>query len=422
MKQYGKRIADGLLEKKLGECGAVLVEGIRGCGKTAAARRFAGSILDLTDPGQAEHYQMAAEISPPLLLKGASPRLVDEWTTAENLLAAVRAELSQNKAVGRYILTGSEEPRESAGNEDPKTPEIGRIRMRPMTLFESGDSMGTVSLAELFAGEEIGATDGHTLEELAFLICRGGWPKAAARSGKGALQQAGDQVRRLLADDACRADGGRRDPEKVRGILDAYARCLSQPASLAAIRKEAESRGVGLSAVTLYAYLDILRRLYILEDAPAWQPPLRPGASARLSAARYFADPSIAAFALGVGVPDLLSDLRAMEALFMNLCMRDLRVYASALGGKVFHFQDRSGLSCGAAVVLPDGAFGLVNFRLGGDRFIRGAAEELNRVVSRLDTDRMGAPAFRMVLAGVAPAAYRRADGAYVVPAGCLKP
>jgi predicted AAA+ superfamily ATPase len=291
-----------------------------------------------------------------------------------------------------------------------------------MSLFESRDSGGQVSLCDLFNGKEISAVDDHGIEDIAFMICRGGWPAALNHSEKVALRQAFDYYDAVINDDISRADGVKRNPERTKHVMRSYARNVSTQVSLETIRTDVISNDIEtFDKETLYSYLNALKRIFVIEDAPAWNPNLRSKTAIRTSDTRYFVDPSVATAALGIGPLDLINDLELMGLLFENLCVRDLRIYAEALDGTVYHYRDKTGLECDAVIHLRNGRYGLVEVKLGGDKLINEGAENLKKLADRIDTEKMRDPAFMMVLCGVAPFAYKRQDGVYVVPVTCLK-
>ena len=291
-----------------------------------------------------------------------------------------------------------------------------------MSLFESRDSGGQVPLRDLFNGNDISAIDNHSIEDIAFMICRGGWPAALDHTESVALRQAFDYYDAVVNDDISRVDDVRRDPERTKRVMKSYARNVSTQVSLETLRKDVISNDIDtFDKESLYGYLNVLKRIFVIEDSPAWNPNLRSKTAIRTSDTRYFADPSIATAALGIGPVDLINDLELMGLIFENLCVRDLRIYADALDGSVYHYRDKTGLECDAVIHLRNGKYGLVEVKLGGDKLINEGAESLKKLAGRIDTEKMREPAFMMVLCGVAPFAYKRQDGVYVVPITCLK-
>lgn len=422
MKEYYERVSDKVLRDRLEAKGAVLIEGAKWCGKTTSAKHLSKSVIEMDRPEYAEQYRQMARLQPSVLLEGETPHLIDEWQLAPNLWNAVRYEVDQRGEFGQFILTGSSVPAQLDESAHTGTGRIVRMRMRPMSLFESRDSSGEVSLKDLFDGKKILAQANCTAKQLAFLICRGGWPAALNGSEKVALRQALDYFDSVVRDDISRVDGVKRDPERTERIMKSYARNIATQASLETIRGDVMSNDVDtFDKESLYDYIGTLKRIFVIEDSPAWNPNLRSKTAIRTSDTRYFVDPSIAAAALGLGPQDLLNDLEWMGLAFENLCVRDLRVYSEALDGKVYHYRDKTDLVCDAVIHLRDGRYGLVEIKLGGDKLIQEGAETLLKLASRIDTDRMREPAFLMVLCGVAPFAYRREDGVFVVPVTSLK-
>lgn len=422
MKEYYQRISDKVLIEHLESKGAVLIEGAKWCGKTTTAKHIAKSYIEMDRPDMTEQYKQMARIKPSNLLEGEVPRLVDEWQIAPNLWNAVRYEVDQRAEFGQFILTGSSVPAKLDESMHTGTGRIIRMRMRPMSLYESKDSTGQVSLRDLFDGKDISASDNHTIEEIAFLICRGGWPSALEQTEKIALKQAFDYYDAVVNDDISRSDGIQRNPERTKRVMKSYGRNIATQASLETIREDVASNDFeGFDKETLYSYLNALTRIFVIENSPAWNPNLRSKTAIRTSDTRYFVDPSIAAASLGIGPNDLVNDLEYMGLIFENLCVRDLRVYADALDGKVYHYRDKTGLECDAVVHLRNGSYGLIEVKLGGDALINEGAETLKKLAKKIDTSKMKEPAFLMVLCGVAPFAYRREDGVLVVPITCLK-
>ncbi len=402
--------------------GAVLIEGAKWCGKTTSAKHIANSVIEMDRPDMTEQYQQMARIKPSNLLEGETPHLIDEWQIAPNIWNAVRYEVDRRGEFGQFILTGSSVPAKLEESTHTGTGRIVRMRMRTMSLYESGDSNGKASLKDLFDGYEISASDNHGIDEIAFLICRGGWPAALDRSEKVALKQAFDYYDAVVNDDISRVDGLKRDPERTKRIMKSYARNVATQVSLETIRADVISNDIEtFDKESLYGYLNALKSIFVIEDSPAWNPNLRSKTAIRTSDTRYFVDPSIAVAALGLGPGDLINDLELMGLIFENLCVRDLRIYADALDGSVYHYRDKTGLECDAVIHLRNGSYGLIEVKLGGDALINEGAANLLRLSEKIDTDKMKKPAFLMVLCGVAPFAYRREDGVFVVPISCLK-
>jgi len=422
MKEYYQRVSDKVLLEHLESKGAVLIEGAKWCGKTTSAKHIAKSVIEMDRPDMTEQYQQMARINPSNLLEGKVPHLIDEWQIATNIWNAVRYEVDRRGEFGQFILTGSSVPAALDESMHTGTGRIVRMQMRPMSLFESKDSTGQVSLMDLFNKKDISAVDNHSIDEIAFLICRGGWPAALNHSKKVALKQAFDYYDAVVNDDISRVDRVKRDSERTKRILKSYARNVATQASLETIRSDIISNDVEtFDKEALYGYLNALKRIFVIEDSPAWNPNLRSKTAIRTSDTRYFVDPSIAVAALGLGPTDLVNNLALMGLIFENLCVRDLRIYADALDGSVYHYRDKTGLECDAVIHLRNGSYGLVEVKLGGDQSINEGAESLLKLTSKIDTEKMKKPAFLMVLCGVAPFAYKREDGVFVVPITCLK-
>lgn len=427
MDGYRRRILDGQLLKKLQAKGAVVIEGPKWCGKTTTAEEIAASKVMLSRTDVKEHFRSLLEIDVDAALSGDAPMLIDEWQTVPKLWDAVRYTVDHRREMGQFILTGSVVPGEEAEKEKGHTG-IGRfawITMRPMSLFESGESNGTVSLGGLFsAPEKVLEKNDLKLWDLAFLICRGGWPAAVGLQEEAALEQAFDYYDAVTREDVTKVDGVKRASVRVQRLMRAYARHQGTQTSLATLKEDLKNNDtMTLDEDTIGSYLDALRKIFVVEDMPAWNPNLRSKTAIRTADTRYFVDPSIATAALGLGPADLMDDLNTMGLFFETLCIRDLRVFAGALGGNVFHYRDKSGLECDAVIHLRNGLYGLVEIKLGGESLINDGAETLNLLSGQIDTSRMKAPAFKMILTATGEYAYRRpSDDIYVVPIGCLKP
>ena len=427
MKNYRSRIMDSLLEKKLQAKGAILIEGPKWCGKTTTAEEIAASKIMLAKPDIKDHFKSLLEIDSDAALAGDTPMLIDEWQTVPKLWDAVRYTVDHRHAMGQFILTGSAVPNQEAEKEREHsgTGRFAWLTMRPMTLFESGESNGTVSLGELFtAPEKILQKNDLKLSDIAFLICRGGWPIAIGLPEEAALEQAFDYYDAVTKEDVTNVDGIKRSSERVQRLMRAYARHQGTQAPIATLKEDLKNNDTTtLDEDTISSYLDALRKIFVVEDMPAWNPNLRSKTAIRTTDTRYFVDPSIATAALGLGPTDLMNDLNSMGFFFETLCVRDLRVFAESLNGKVYHYRDKSGLECDAVVHLRNGQYGLIEIKLGGDSLIKDGATTLNALEEQIDTTRMKSPAFKMILTATGEYAYRRTeDGIYVVPIGCLKP
>lgn len=437
MNGYKNRVADRLLAEKLEAFGAVLIEGPKYCGKTTLASQQAGSILSMADTDTLGQNLALARTNISRLLAGETPRLIDEWQIAPQFWDAVRNEVDKRNEDGQFMLTGSAVPPKPKKDENGNiieeenihhtgTGRISRLRLRTMSLWESEDSTGDVSLEELFINP--GTVDGVSnidLDRLAYLTCRGGWPKAVLKkSEKAALAQAFDYYDSVVSNDIKRVDDIDRDEELTKRIMRSYARNQGTQATVGTILADIKSNGdERMSDSTVYSYIKALKEIFVIEDSIAWNPNLRSKTAIRTSDTRYFIDPSIATAALGMGPKDLINDMATFGFIFETLAIRDLRVYADALDGKVYHYRDKNNLECDAVIHLRNGSYGLVEVKIGGTEPIREGAESLKTLSSKIDSTRMKTPSFMMVLTGIGNFAYKRPeDGVLVVPIGCLKP
>ena len=421
---YKSRIADQLLREKLEAMGAVLIEGPKACGKTTTAEQQAKSVIYMSDPEKQQQYKQMAQTNIRYLWKGEAPRLIDEWQEVPQFWDAIRFEVDHRQEDGQFMLTGSAVPPDTKDIHHTGTGRYAWLTMRPMSLWESEESTGEVSLSDLFSNpDNIGATNKMTLSMLAFAVCRGGWPKSLQKkSENAALLQATEYYKAIVNSDISRVDGVKRDSERAKRIMRSYARHQGSQASIATIVADISTNETeDVSDVTIDTYLTALRKIFVIEDMPAWNPNLRSKTSVRTSDTRYFVDPSVGVAALGLGPNDLIGDLNTFGLFFETMCIRDLRVYADALDGGVYHYRDKNGLECDAVVHLRNGSYGLIEIKLGGEKLIEQGAKTLTSLANIIDTSRMKAPSFCMVLTGVGDFAYRRTDGVYVVPIGCLK-
>lgn len=420
-RKYLPRIADRVLAQRLEASGAVLIEGAKWCGKTRTATEASRSQLFMQDPDKQVSYLKAADTKPSLLLKGDTPRLLDEWQTAPVLWDAVRYAVDMRGEAGQFILTGSAVPTDNA-TQHTGTGRISRMTMRPMSLFESGESNGEVSLKALFDGKaEIDAFSELDIEQIAFCIVRGGWPASVGEAEHIALRHAIDYVEAVINQDISRVDDIEKSPVRVRALLRSLARNISTLATIHTIHEDiaAGDEGDTLSEKTISQYLNALSRIFVVENLPAWNPSLRSKCAIRTSPKRQFVDPSIAAAVMRLTPSRLLDDFNYFGFLFESLCDRDLRVYADAIDGQVFHYRDSSGLESDAVVCLNDGRWAAIEVKL-GSKEIEEAATHLLALKDRVNTEKMREPSFLMILTGT-ELAYRREDGVLVVPIGCLK-
>lgn len=423
MKEYKKRIADELLKRKLKGKGAVLIQGPKWCGKTTTAEQISGSILYMSNPEDKEQNISLVDLDPNLLLTGATPRLIDEWQIAPKLWDAVRFEVDHRGEEGQFILTGSAVPANMNEVVHTGTGRFAWLTMRPMSLYESGESNGSVSLADLFSGSaKVSDISELSLEDVAYLCCRGGWPRSIFMDRDIALEQAYDYFDAVVNSDISRVDNVNRNPERAKNLMKSYARNIGSQASNETLRNDMiNNDSFSLDTDTVLSYVNALKKIFVVEESPAWNPNLRSKTAMRTSETRYFVDPSIAVASLGLGPNDLINDLNTFGLVFETLCVRDLRVYAESINGSVYHYRDASDLECDAVIHLRNGSYGLIEIKLGGDKLVNESAANLVKMSNKIDTDKMNSPSFLMVLTATGKYAYQREDGVYVVPIGCLK-
>lgn len=414
---YLPRTADHELRACLAAAGAVVIEGPKACGKTRMAQQVAASSV-LLDVDLAARQALA--VDPALVLEGARPRLLDEWQVAPELWNAVRRAVDQEAEPGRFLLTGSAVPADDVSRHTG----AGRfsfVRLRPMTLLESGISSGAMSLAALFAGEAPTCVDpGLSVADLTEIVCRGGWPAQLKRPVAAACRAARDYLEQVQAVDVNRVDGRRRDPVRVGALLRSLGRNVATEVTNATLAADAGGADGPLDPRTVAHYLDALERLMVQEPQRAWQPHLRSKVALRQGARRHFCDPSLAVAALGASPDRLLRDLELFGLLFESLAIRDLRVAAQAIDGEVLHYRDHNGVEVDAIVQLRDGRWGAIEIKLGEGQ-VDGAAANLLRFAKRIDCQRSGEPAFLAVMCGKGYG-YRRADGVTVIPIGAFGP
>ena len=373
----------------------------------------------MQDPDNTASYLKAADTKPSLLLRGATPRLLDEWQIAPVLWDAVRYAVDERGESGQFILTGSAVPTDNAVRHTG-TGRISRMLMRPMTLFESLESSGEVSLRELFGGKtDVESFSELTIEKLAFALTRGGWPASVGESEDIALRRIYDYVDAVINIDVSRVDGVEKSPARVRALMRSLARNVSTVANLSTVRNDIAGDEDTISEKTIASYLNALRRIFVVEDLPAWNPAMRSKTAIRTSPKRHFIDPSIATAVMRATPESLLADFNTFGLLFESMCIRDLRVYAESLDGEVFHYRDKSGLEADAIIHLKDGRWGAVEVKMGAKE-IETASENLKLLKNKINTDKMKEPSFLMILTGT-ELAYRRDDGVYIIPIGCLK-
>lgn len=426
MNDYKQRVVDILLKKKLQAKGAVVIEGPKWCGKTTTAEEIAAGKIMLARADVKDSFKSLLEIDIDMALAGETPMLIDEWQSVPKLWDAVRYTVDHRRKMGQFILTGSAVPDKEVEKEREHsgTGRFAWITMRPMSLYESGESNGSVSLECLFSTpEKLLAKNELSLQDIAFLICRGGWPMSVGLPAEVALEQAFDYYDAVTKEDIIKVDGVKRASARVQRLMRAYARHQGTQVSITTLKNDLKNNDTtSLDEDTISSYIEALRKIFVVEDMPAWNPNLRSKTAIRTADTRYFVDPSIATAALGLGPDDLIDDLNTMGFLFETMCVRDLRVFAEALNGKVYHYRDKSGLECDAVIHLRNGQYGLVEIKLGGESLINEGVRTLASLAEQIDTSRMKAPTFKMILTATGEYAYRRpSDGIYIVPIGCLK-
>lgn len=423
MAKYKQRIADRILERKVLGKGAVLIEGPKWCGKTTTAKQLAKSVLDLGDSAVLKQSSGLIEISPKTLLEGDTPRLIDEWQALPPIWDSIRSEVDKRGEPSQFILTGSSVLPEADETVHSGTGRFATIKMRPMSLYESGESSGVISLSDLFDGKPIEVQQNALeVEDIAYLTCRGGWPWATIIPKEVALDQAFDYVDSVIQRDIQRVDKVKRNAERAKLLLRSYARNISQQVSYSTIRKDMLSNDAStLDEDTVADYIKAFKKLFVIEDLAAWNPNIRSKAAIRTSDTRHFVDPSIGTAILGLGPKDLINDLKSFGFFFEDLVVRDLRVYAEALDGELYHYRDSNGLECDTVLHRRNGSYALMEVKLGGEQNIEDGAKSMLSLAGNIDTDKMPAPSFMAVIVGVGKYAYLRKDGVYVIPVGCLR-
>lgn len=423
MPEYLNRIIENKLKDTLDTCGAVLIKGPKWCGKSTTALRFAKSAIFMQDTDEKEQNIELARNSAKIFLAKEPPLLIDEWQEIPFIWDAVRFQVDQRREFGQFILTGSSSPLSKSVKSQIMHSGVGRITtiyMRPMSLFESKDSTGSVSLTELFNGfQPMGEESKLGLLEYSFLICRGGWPMAVGLPREKALKIARNYFTQVIEHDLLAGTDIVRNKEKLIKTLTAYARNISSECSIQTLIDDVKSDGeTTISDNTVVDYLEIFRENFIIEDITAWNPNIRSKTAIRTSPTRHFICPSIAAKALNIGPNDLINDLNTYGLMFEDLVVRDLKVYVDNLDGTIYHYRDKSGLECDAVVRLDNGKFGLVEVKLGSAMGIEDAAKSLLKLKSLLPDNKQ--PSFLMVIT-TTNLAYTRQDGVIVCPLGCLK-
>lgn len=428
-KKYMPRIIDNELIDKLESIGAVLISGPKWCGKTTTAMQQAKSALKMQDPDTSAAYLATAQIKPSLLLQGENPRLIDEWQIAPVLWDAVRTAVDERGEDGLFILTGSTTV-DSSKLMHSGTGRISRIVMRPMSLFESNESNGKISLHALFDRPNMnidGIKSELSIEELLYATCRGGWPSSILKSTeKASLSVVKSYIENVCENDITTVDGKKKDPNRVKILFKSYARNISTTAANTTLLEDIKVNWGDMSESTLYTYIDAMSKLYVIDDVPSWNPSIRSKTSIRGRNKKQFIDPSIAVAALNLSPELLMRDFNTFGFMFENLCIRDLKVYSSAKGGEISYYRDRYGLEADAVVRLGDGRYALMECKL-GSRDIEEAAEHLIKLKNLIiehnknrKTTKLREPDLLVVITG-GELAYSRNDGVKVIPIGCLK-
>lgn len=420
---YYNRLVEKEIELKLKTSGAIVVVGPKFCGKTTTCMLYQKSFVKLNTK---EAIAMA-RINPRGVLNGETPRLIDEWQKAPDIWNQVKDDLDFDYQFGKYILTGSSTPADKTEVHHSGAGRITPVKMRPMSLWESKESKGSISLLDLFDGRENYPWDTNseiTLGDIAFLMCRGGWPISVQAPIDIALEITKNYYNSLFIFEDCENERFRnKRPEVLRMILRSYARHISTQASLSTIIADVrQSNERTMDPKTFDDYMDALKDIYLIEDLPAWNPNIRSKTSIRSTPTRHFIDTSIACRSLGLSPKDLMHDLESFGLFFEDFAVRDLSIYANSIGGMVSHYRDNTGLECDAIIHLEDGRWGAIEIKLGGDELIESGAKSLktlrNKIVEKSEEK---APSFLMVLTAVG-GAYRREDGVYVAPINLLKP
>ncbi|MFA7623262.1 MAG: DUF4143 domain-containing protein [Candidatus Methanomethylophilaceae archaeon] len=416
---YIPRILDSVIERRLKSSGAVLITGPKGCGKSTTGSMLSESEIHLQNP-ENQDALFAARVNPSAVLAGDVPRLIDEWQMAPSLWDAVRSEVDRRQDMGQFILTGSSVPQDD-GYRHSGVGRITEVRMRTMSLYESGDSDGKVSLKSLFEGTaDVSGSSLHSLEDIAFLIVRGGWPRGIRIDPEYAQDIVENYYHATIGVDVFRVDGRKKDVSAVDRLMRSYSRNISTPAAMKTIIEDVSTAEQSVSPSTVESYADALKRLYIIEDVPAWSPSVRSRDSLRMTPKRHLTDPSLAATALGLDPRRLISDLNTTGFLFESLCVRDLRVYSQLMNGTVHHYRDASGLEVDSVIQLRDGRWGLIEVKLGAGG-VESAVTCLTGLRDLAKSSGYGLPSFMMVLTATGYIS-RTEEGVWVVPIGCLGP
>ena len=424
--EYKTRIADELLKDKLDTFGAVLIIGPKGCGKTTTAKQQAKSIIEFQDETRRDQYLITARDAPEMLLIGDKPRLFDEWQDAPKIWGSVRKSVDDEQKTGLYILTGSTSKNIQVAHTG--TMRISSMKMYPLSLYESGESNGTVSLLELFNNPNSfkGCISNLTLEKLIFAICRGGWPSCfKIGNSRNKLSVADDLVYQICNNDISSVDNVRRNPKLANAILKSYSRNICTLSDYKTIYQDVKATNE-MSDRSFSEYIEALEKLYVIEDVDAWCPAIRSKTSIRSSKKRNLIDPSIAVASLGISPEYFNTDFKTLGFLFESLCIRDLKVYSSKMRGEMSYYHDRYGLEADGVLHLKDGRYALLEFKLGSSEIDDGARHlcEIERLIKEYNEKEkqvpLRLPDLKIVITGT-EYGYKREDGVLVIPIGCLK-
>lgn len=420
---YLPRLIEKTITESMKTNGCIVIEGPKWCGKSTTSERFAQSVIKLQKPATYKQYKILADIGDDNLLSGEKPLLFDEWQKIPELWDYIRNYIDEVSGKGLFILTGSAKPIEDKDRHSG----IGRMKkitMRTMSLWESNESSGEVSLEKLFNNDiNVTGKNKYQLKDIAYIICRGGYPSAVIEKNKDlALNYAKDYVNTLVSSDITSVDEIKRNPKRARAILKSYARNVSTAAKKTTILKDIEANVDTQDIRTVNSYIDAFSKLFVIDETESWTPKLRSKTAIRTTSTKYFVDPSIATAILDANPNDLMDDLNTFGLLFENLVLRDLKIYTESFQGNIYNYRDKSGLEADAVIHLNDGRWGLVEVKLGGEYLINEGAATLKALSEKIDQDKMSKPAFLAVITATDAFAYKREDGIYVIPIACLKP
>lgn len=421
--EYLPRLIEKTISQSMKTNGCIVIEGPKWCGKSTTSERFAKSVVKLQKPAIYKQYKILADIGDDNLLYGEKPLLFDEWQKIPVLWDYIRNYIDEVSGKGLFLLTGSAKPIEDKERHSG----IGRIKkitMRTMSMWESNESTGEVSLEQLFKKNvSVSGKNKYLLRDIAHIICRGGFPSAVIEKNKDlALNYAKDYVNALITTDVASVDDVKRNPKIARFILKSYARNISTAAKMTTILKDIESNANIEDVRTVNSYIQAFTKLFVIDETESWTPKLRSKTTIRITSTKHFVDPSIAATILDANPNDLMNDLNTFGLIFENLVLRDLKIYTQLLGGNVYNYRDKSGLEADAVVHLNDGRWGIIEVKLGGEKLINEGALTLKALKDKIDQEKMNEPSFLAVITASDAFAYKREDGVYVIPIACLKP